>query len=290
VAGGYINDAFRVTLADGSDAFVKTRGDAVDGEYAAEAAGLAWLAAAGALRVPRALELGGRYLALEWIDTAPEGALAPGAAEELGRALAVTHLAGAPCFGLPHGWGERPWEHAGAPAVAWRADRADEPPPARFGAISLSNEPAAEWPEFYAERRLLPLARAAAARGALSAGALAAVERVCGRLGELCGAPEPPARLHGDLWGGNVLVGRDGHAWVIDPSTYGGHREVDLAMLRLFGGVPARVLAAYHEQAPLADGWEQRVELYQLLPLLLHAALFAGAYGAAAERAARRYC
>ena len=109
------------------------------------------------------------------------------------------------------------------------------------------------------------------------------------RIGELAGPPEPPARLHGDLWGGNVLAGADGRARLIDPAAYGGHREVDLAMLRLFGAPSQRVFAAYEEAAPLTDGHEERVALWQLFPLLVHAALFGGHYGASVERAARRY-
>jgi fructosamine-3-kinase len=115
------------------------------------------------------------------------------------------------------------------------------------------------------------------------------VERVCERIGELAGPPEPPARLHGDLWSGNVLAGADGRPWLVDPAAYGGHREVDLAMLRLFGAPSPRVLSAYEEAYPLAAGHEERVELWQLLPLLVHAVLFGGGYGASAERAARRY-
>jgi fructosamine-3-kinase len=265
VGGGDINDAYRVTLADGREAFVKTREDAAPGEYAAEADGLRWLAAPAALRTPRVLEVHERYLALEWIASGDSGRLDGAGAEELGRGLALTHAAGTPCFGLAGG------------------------APAHFGSLALSNEPAADWPTFYAERRLLALARVAHERGALAASGVAAVESVCERLPELAGPREPPARLHGDLWSGNVMAAADGRPWLIDPSCYGGHREIDLAMLRLFGSPSEAVFAAYEEVAPLADGWSERVELCQLLPLLIHAALFGGAYGAAVERAARRY-
>ncbi len=269
IAGGDINEAFHVVLADGSHAFVKTRPDAAPGEYAAEAAGLAWLAEPGALRTPRVLAVDERYLALEWIPPAPPARLDDAGAEELGRGLAATHAAGAPCFGAAGGSG------VGGPA--------------RFGSLRLSNEPTGDWPAFYAERRLRPLALLARERGALSRSGTDAVERVCGRLVELCGPAEPPARLHGDLWSGNVMADARGRPWLIDPSAYGGHREVDLAMLRLFGAPSERVFAAYQELAPLTDGWRERVELYQLLPLLVHALLFGGAYRAGAERVALRY-
>ena len=262
LGGGDINEAFRVVLADGGQAFVKTREDVAPGEYAAEAAGLGWLAEPGALRVPRVLELDERYLALQWVEP---GRLGVAGEEELGRGLAALHGAGAPGFGSFAGE-----QHA------W------------LGPLRLPNAPTDDWPSFYAERRLQPLARVAGERGAFSAAGWRAVERVCERIGELAGPAEPPARLHGDLWSGNVLADAQGHPWLIDPSAYGGHREVDLAMLALFGDA-ARMIAAYEELAPLADGWQERVGLYQLLPLLVHAALFGGSYVQSAERMARRY-
>jgi fructosamine-3-kinase len=265
VGGGDINEAYRVELADGTPAFVKTRSQSIPGEYAAEAAGLAWLSDPGFVRTPAVLDLGEDYLVLEWVEP---GRLSEQGAEELGRALAGTHLAGAPVFGAP------PGEKEGA---------------AGFGSLRLSNEPAEDWPSFYAERRLAPLARVASSQGSLSQVGERAVMAVCERIGELCGPPEPPSRLHGDLWSGNVMAGADGRAWLIDPSCYGGHREMDLAMLSLFGAPSPRILDAYQEAAPLAEGWEERVELCRLAPLLVHAVLFGGSYGAAAERAARHY-
>jgi fructosamine-3-kinase len=262
VGGGDINQAFRVVLADGRDAFVKTRADVSPGEYAAEAAGLAWLAEPGALRTPRVFAVDDRFLALEWVQP---GRLSAAGAEELGRGLAITHAAGASNFGDPA---------AGS---------------AGFGSLRLSNEPTADWPSFYAERRLRPLARLAHDREALSSAGVQAVERVCERIDDLTGPAESPARLHGDLWSGNVMADVHGRLWLIDPSAYGGHREVDLAMLRLFGAPSARIYEAYEERAPLAEGWRERVDLYQLLPLLVHALLFGGSYRAAAERAALRY-
>ncbi len=283
VVGGDINEAWRVTLADGRTAFVKTRADAGPGEYAAEAVGLAWLAGPGALRTPRVLEIGEDYLALEWIEP---GRLDTTEVEELGRGLATTHAAGAAGFGDPRpgGAGDGDSGEGGvAPAGAGMGA------PASFGSLSLPNEPTADWPSFYAERRLRPLAAIVHERGVLSDTGVRAVERVCERIAELAGPAEPPARLHGDLWGGNVMADAEGRPWLIDPSAYGGHREVDLAMLRLFGASSERVFAAYAEVAPLADGWEDRVALWQLLPLLVHAVLFGGSYPATAELLARRY-
>jgi fructosamine-3-kinase len=282
VGGGDINEAYHVVLADGREAFVKTRPGVDPGEYAAEAAGLRWLAASspegepGALRTPEVLEVTDTHLALAWITP---GALSGAGAEELGRGLALTHQAGAPCFGLA--------ETDAPPAPS--ASPAPPASPARLGSLRLSNEPTKDWPSFYAQRRLLPLAEIAHERGSLSATGARHVQSVCERLAELAGPAEPPARLHGDLWSGNVMADDHGRPWLIDPSAFGGHREIDLAMLRLFGSPSQALFAAYEEVSPLADGWADRVELYQLLPLLIHAVLFAGSYTAAAERVARRY-
>ena len=260
VGGGSINDAWAVRLADGRRAFVKTRADAAPGEFAFEAGALAWLAEPGAVRVPAVLGTGDAFLALEWIET---GSLDAAGQEALGRGLAGLHGAGAPAFG------------------AFEADRTT----LRIGRLSFDVTREDTWPGFYAQRFLLPLLDEAR----LTHAGTRAVERVCERIQELAGPPEPPARLHGDLWSGNVLAGADGGPWLIDPAAYGGHREVDLAMLRLFGAPSPRVLAAYEEVAPLADGHADRVELYQLFPLLVHAALFGGGYRGSAEAVARRY-
>ena len=157
-----------------------------------------------------------------------------------------------------------------------------------IGTLPLPNRTAPTWPEFFATRRILPYLKLARDRGAISASDAFDVESVARRITELAGPDEPPARLHGDLWSGNVLWGQDGRTWLVDPAAYGGHRETDLAMLALFG-LPQlpRVLDAYQEATPLAEGWEERVGLHQLFPLLVHAALFGGGYGARAAEAAR---
>ena len=265
VGGGDLNDAYAAELGDGRRVFVKTSGDAAPGAFAGEARGLNWLAGAAALRVPRVLALADepgapRFLALEWIERGSAGGTT---SEQLGRGLAALHGAGAALFGGEHDL--------------------------VLGPLTLPNEPLARWSDFYARRRLEPLARLAHERGALPPGALQGLERLIGRLDELTGPDEPPARLHGDLWSGNVMTGEDGTPWLIDPAAYGGHREVDLAMLRLFGGAEERCYAAYEEAAPLAPGHEDRVVLWQVMPLLAHAALFGGGWGESAARAIGRY-
>ena len=253
VGGGDINDAFRADFHDGGRAFVKTRADAPPGEYEAEAAALRWLGEPGGVGVPEVLGASDELLALEWLEESGAGDEA-----ELGRGLAIVHGAGAESFGGGAG-------------------------PLRIGRLALPNDEADDWPAFYAEQRLRPLIEPAR----LSAAGTRAVEAVCDRIHDLAGPPEPPARLHGDLWSGNVLW--SGRPYVIDPIAYGGHREVDLAMLQLFGSPGSRCFAAYADVTPLADGWRDRVPLYQLFPLLVHAALFGGGYAASVERAARKY-
>jgi fructosamine-3-kinase len=114
------------------------------------------------------------------------------------------------------------------------------------------------------------------------------VGRVVARLPQLV-PPGGPSLLHGDLWWGNVLFGADGRCWLIDPSVHGGHPEEDLAMLALFGAVPPRVLAAYEEVHPLADGWRERVAFFQLYPLLVHTVVFGGGYRTQALGVAQRF-
>ncbi|HEX8205451.1 MAG TPA: fructosamine kinase family protein [Solirubrobacteraceae bacterium] len=262
VSGGDINNAHRVILDDGTVAFVKTRADPGPGEYATEAAALRWLAEPAALPVPEVIDVGDDFLALEWLE---EGGRVD--EEELGRGLARIHAVGAKRIGA-------------APPGAPVEDL-------RIGPLVFDDEPSDDWPAFYAERRLLALLD----RASLGASGRAAVEAVCSHIHDLAGPQEPPARLHGDLWSGNVLAS-GGRPYLIDPAAYGGHREIDLAMLRLFGGVggpSSRFLAAYEEVAPLSEGHEERVQLYQLFPLLVHAALFGGGYAQSVERAAERY-
>jgi len=113
------------------------------------------------------------------------------------------------------------------------------------------------------------------------------VETVVTNITELAGPPEPPSRIHGDLWSGNVLWS-GGCGWLIDPAAHGGHRETDLAMLALFGGPYLdQIVGAYTQTAPLADGWRKRIPLHQLHPLLVHACLFGASYAGQVRAAAR---
>ncbi|WP_327033473.1 fructosamine kinase family protein [Micromonospora ureilytica] len=256
VAGGNICAAARLTLDDGHSVFAKSWPEGADrpapeGFFAAEAAGLRWLREAGAVAVPEVIVVLPELLALDWVEP---GEPTPEAAERFGRELAGLHRAGATAFG-----------------ATW---------PGFIGSLPQDNTPTGgRWSTWFAERRLVPYLRRSVDGGALTSADSAMVEQVIDHLDGL-GGDEPPARIHGDLWPGNVLWGADDRAWLVDPAAHGGHRETDLAQLALFGGVPHldRVLAAYQESWPLPDGWRERVPLHQLHLLLVHTALFGASF------------
>ncbi|MFJ4582701.1 fructosamine kinase family protein [Streptomyces echinatus] len=251
-------------VLDGDTPVMVKRGDG-PGAVRAEVAGLRWLAAADAVRVPAVLGHDERWMVIERVPTASPD---PEAAMRFGQALAALHAAGAAHFGAPP---------------------PDGPQDAYIGLAPMRNAPGTDWPRWYAEHRVLPYVRGAVDRGTLLAAEAAVFERACARLPGLAGPAEPPARLHGDLWNGNVLWGADGEVRLIDPAAHGGHRETDLAMLQLFGCPHLdRVLAGYRQAAPLADGWRDRVALHQLFPLLVHVMLFGRGYAEQALDAARK--
>lgn len=247
---------------------VKQRPDAPEGFFEAEAAGLAWLAAAsddGGAAIVRVADVAPGRIELERVD---ETGATREAAERFGGQLARTHAAGAPAFGSP------PAGHDGPNFIGRRAQecRATE-----------------SWGLFYAEQRVRPFARAALDAGNLTVDELRLVESAADLVAS--GALDDgraPARLHGDLWAGNVLWAASG-AVLIDPAAHGGHPETDLAMLALFG-LPhlETVLDAYDDAAPLPGGWRERIPMHQLHPLAVHAAGHGRSYGVALADAARQ--
>jgi len=268
----------QVTLADGTRAFAKLAAPAdaaapamlpADGDwraregpadaataFAAEASGLRWLAEAGA-PVPAVLGLSASSLVITLIDDQQPAERS--AAFRFGADLARLHAAGAPSFG-----------------ASW---------PGVIASLPLDNTQATTWPSWYAERRLLPFLRLAT--GALDQSDHRLIDSIIDKIEILAGPLEPPSRIHGDLWSGNVLWA-GGQGWLIDPAAHGGHRETDLAMLSLFGAPHLNtILDGYKSVTPLADGWRQRVSLHQLHPLLVHVCLFGAGYRAQLREAAR---
>lgn len=261
VSGGDINDAFALTLLDGSKVFVKTQRRAPKGLFEAEARGLELLRAATPLVVPDVYAVGdghgdaGAYLALQWLEP---GTRRRDFDEQLGQGLAAQHRASE----LP---GEREivfgLSHDGY-----------------IGTLPQQNTPCDNWGTFYVLERLEPMLRRAVDSGLMQQSLQRAFADLFRRMDALVPNDVAPALLHGDLWAGNLHCTEDGAPALIDPAVYFGHREVDLAMMRLFGGFSRRVFDAYDEAYPLAHGSEDRVPLYQLYPLMVHVNLFGGGY------------
>lgn len=255
----------RATLADGRDVFVKASGEPTT-VFAAEAAGLHWLATGAAAergpvpdRVPGQIGPGAgpvapvlaaddRAIVLPWLDDVGS---TPAAADLFGRELAALHANSPEAYGAP-------WQ-------GWIAE------------LPLDNTPSASpWAQWYAERRLAPYLPRAAPH--LGEDGIRLLEKVIDRIDTLAGTPEPPARIHGDLWSGNILWTPE-RAILIDPAAHAGHRETDLAMLALFGAPHLdRIRTAYNETHPLAGGWRTRIPLHQLHHLLVHVILFGPGY------------
>ncbi len=246
VGGGDIGESARAELATGDRLFVKHYPASPPIAVRREAEGLRWLAEADALPVAavRGFDEAARVLVLDWIEPG-RGTKAGDAA--FGRGLAALHAHGADGFGaLDDNF---------------------------IGSLPQSNRAHATWAGFYGAERIAPQVRMAADAGRFTAADVAQAERLIDRLGDRVGPDEPPARLHGDLWGGNRLCDETGRSWLIDPAAYGGHREMDLAMMQLFGGFSRSVFDAYAEALPLATHRRAvRVVATRRCPLQLHVA------------------
>ena len=245
------------------EAFVKSRHDAPVGFFEAEAAGLNWLAAAHGARTVRVIDVAPGRIRLERVaETVPTRA----AARAFGSALARTHSSGASAFG--------------APPEGWDG-------PLFIGRRSMASAEDATWGGFYARDRVLPFVTLAEQAGAIDEGEARDIRRACERVaaGDFDDS-EPPARIHGDLWAGNVLWSQDGVV-LIDPAAHGGHRETDLAMLHLFGcPYLDDAIEGYRSEGHLASDYERRIPLHQLHPLAVHAAGHGRHYGRALHEAA----
>ena len=263
MGGGSINDAWRLET-DAGRFFLKTNSaDSFPSMFEAEADGLQRLREAGPLRVPEVIAHGedhdDSFLLLEWVES---GTRKPGFWAGFGRGLAQLHRHTQKHFGL---------------------ERDNY-----IGSLVQRNTAASDWPSFFIHQRLEPQLKMARDRKRVEAGMAFRFERLFHQLDKLFPA-EPPALLHGDLWTGNFLCDSNSRPVLIDPAVYYGHREMDMAMTRLFGGFDVDLYAAYHAEWPLEQRWEERVDLCNLYPLLVHVNLFGGGYVAQVEAVLKRF-
>lgn len=253
VSGGCINHAHKLETTSGNYFLKFNSRSRFPGMFEAEARGLQLLNKTNTIRVPEVIIAGEHqafsFIVLEFLE---QGKQKPDYWENAGRQLAQLHKVSSTHFGLDH----------------------DN----YIGSIAQSNKNQKDWVTFFMEERILPL----------GAELVSSYEdKLRQRLQELIPV-EKPSMIHGDLWNGNIMCAPDGSACFFDPAVYYGHREMDLAMTRLFSGFPPAFYGAYHEEFPLQSGFEERVDLYNLYPLLVHVKLFGGSYAHQVEDILRR--
>jgi len=250
LSGGCINHVHRIQTNIGDFCLKYNFLDRFPGMFTSEAKGLALLKSAGELKVPNVIFTDSAgiyaYILLEFIDSGMKNSHFM---EDFGRSLARLHRNTSSYFGL-------------------EIDN-------YMGSLPQINHKHDSWNEFFVEERLKR--QVSLAVGFFSKADIDSFERIYSRLDELI-PNEPPCLLHGDLWSGNYMVANDGSACLIDPAVYYGHREVDIAMTTLFGGLDPQFYTSYNEEFPLEKGWKQRMDIFTLYPLLIHLNLFGFGY------------
>ncbi|HEY1023594.1 MAG TPA: fructosamine kinase family protein [Sphingobacteriaceae bacterium] len=252
ISGGSINRCYRLK-AGRRTFFAKVNGTSgFKNMFAMEAEGLRTIGNTGTIAVPGVIGFGvsaeQQFLLMEWIDP---GTRTCKAEYELGRKLAGLHRNSASAFGLDH-------------------DNF-------IGSLPQSNRLTRTWDDFFISERIEPLLKTAIDNGLISRTVVADLSLIAKTLLSRCPI-EMPALLHGDLWSGNVMFTAGGEPMLIDPAVYYGHREMDIAMTNLFGGFSDEFYAGYQHEFPLEGGWRDRVDLWNLYPLLVHLNLFGVGY------------
>lgn len=253
VHGGDINKAWRIETTDNTSFFLKeNNANKYPDMFSLEAVGLHALKENSRLLVPEVIahhsELRNQYLLLEWMETF---SVSPNFWEKFGESLALMHRAPQLYFG-------------------WKNDN-------YIGSLRQVNEKKQSWAEFYSQCRIQPLVKKLFDSGLFTNNDMKSTDKLCAGLHNIF-PEEPPSFLHGDLWSGNFLCGTGGKAAIFDPAVYYGHREMDIGMTKLFGGFDNRLYEVYNETHPLLPGWQERIQLTQLYPVLVHAILFGGHY------------
>ncbi|MBE9583803.1 fructosamine kinase family protein [Mucilaginibacter sp. JRF] len=252
VSGGDINDAYCLHT-DSDTYFIKINSKTrFPGMFAAEAKGLSLIASTNTIATPRVIlqsDAGyNSYLLLEWLDTKSANA---SDMQALGEQLATMHRVSADSFGLPYN--------------------------NYMGSLHQSNKQYLRWADFFIEERLMPMVKLAVDKSLLNNNDLKQFDKLYNNLANLFDE-EAPSLIHGDLWGGNYLIANNGKPYLIDPAVSYGHREFDIAMTTLFGGFSNDFYTAYNDAFPLATGWQQRLALWNIYPLLVHLILFGVMY------------
>lgn len=263
LGGGCINNAVRLNTSQGYF-FVKWNESSPENLFACEAKGLELLREAGEIHIPEVFGYGrkpeGSYLILEYINSSrPHPEYWKSFATSLAKLHSHTHKQN----GLEY----------------------DN----YIGALKQSNQFCDSWVEFFIEKRLKVQAGLALYNGAITQRMFDAFQPLYEKLPNLL-QEEKPSLLHGDLWSGNVIVGSNGFASLIDPAVYYGNREVELAFTKLFGGFPPEFYKTYMEITPFTSGFEERIEIYNLYPLLVHVNLFGSGYISGIERTLQKFC
>jgi fructosamine-3-kinase len=252
ISGGDINETYKLSTNDGSLFLKMNDAHNYPDMFLRELNGLNILRNTNAINVPRPLATGTvgdkGFLITEFME---KGGVTPDFWENFGASLSRVHRQTQTYYGFPE--------------------------TNYIGTLKQYNTPYSSWPVFYAFNRLQPLTRAAYDQQLMDKGMVVQMEQLWKQLPAMF-PDEKPALLHGDLWSSNFMVGKDGRACVYDPAVYYGHREMDLAMTRLFGGFDTRFYFSYQTMYPLAEGWQSRIGVCQLYPLMVHLLLFGGSY------------
>ena len=252
VHGGDINNAYCLYTSSGKYFLKTNEEDKFPSMFFKEENGLKLLRDNSSIIVPSVVKTGicyqEQYILMEWLDN---GSIQKDTWKDFGTGVAMMHKKSQTYFGLDEN--------------------------NYIGTLEQFNSPHLQWSTFYAECRIRPLIQILFDAGSYSSTDIDNANNFCRNLKNIFPG-EPPALLHGDLWRGNFLITSSGSAAIFDPAVYFGHREMDIGMTKLFGGFDQRFYDAYNEAYPLEKGWEKRIELTQLYPLLVHAVLFGGHY------------
>lgn len=252
VSGGCINHCLELQTSSGKIFLKFNDASRYPGMFEAEREGLLLLGAAEAIPVPGVISSGEvrgiSYLLLEWIES---GKRIKNFWTDFGISLARLHRHTTGYFGL-------------------EGDN-------YIGSLFQSNHKRTSWIDFFIHERIEPQLKLAKDTAAMGDSTIGMFDSIFAKLDQLIPV-EKPALLHGDLWSGNFLANKDGRATLVDPAVYYGHREMDLAMTKLFGGFDPEFYTAYQELVPLEKGFESRADIHNLYPLLVHVNLFGGGY------------